>query len=536
MSDHPVSCMNDDQLQQLLAAGDKGECVAESKDLDLLAAHLDQCDSCSRRLESLAADDDFWNWSASSLWEDEQQTRDDESAVNFESQLSPVLQTLLGPSEQTESLGRIGRFEILGVVGHGGMGTVLKARDVDIDRVVALKLPAAHLLSSPQALERVEREARSAATIRHPGIIEIYQVERWRGIPYLVMPFHTGPSLMARLRDHGPMQLLEAIRIARQTAEALAAAHRQGVVHRDVKPGNILLGKGTERAVLTDFGIAKLGSDATMTASGVIVGTPAFLSPEQAKGQDVTAQSDLFSLGTVLWTMLVGEPPFVDLPTHTVVASIASGKLPQLKDSKRDLPSWVYRLVARLHQTDPTRRLESAESCAEVLRQCEQHLIQPRHRLPSGLTLVDAGKWRRRVAGVAACLALLWLAAASRGLFPSSVPTSNSTTSNSREDTAAISDSPERSKPKSGLPKRNEAGDPFAAGGMPNESVASGNAKVDFGTPLREGVRMEEESSPTQTSISQVGQTLDDLELELQEVMAELHSMLDETETTRNED
>ena len=214
-------CFDDEQLRQWLS-DDGIEPV-----LDSLPEHLDNCAGCRNRLEQIAASPSFWQVSSEALRADDYDFRVGAGANT--NQISPVLKTLLAPSEDPHSLGRIGRFEITGVVDSGGMGTVLKARDVDIDRIVALKLPAAHLMESPVSLARIEREVRSAATIRHSGVIEIYQVERWQGIPYLVMPYHTGPSLMSRLKDGGPMSLLESIRVARQTAEALAAAHNQGI-------------------------------------------------------------------------------------------------------------------------------------------------------------------------------------------------------------------------------------------------------------------------------------------------------------------
>ena len=387
---HPMAdCFDDSQLNQWLDA------EPDERQASLIQ-HLDACPDCAERLEHLAAEQEFWSFSAATL-----RSAKDDSCGDSTDELSPVLQSLLGPTEDLHSLGRVGRFEIMGVVGSGGMGTVLKARDVDIERIVALKLPAAHLLDSPAALERIEREARSAATIRHPGIIEIYQIQRWRGIPYLVMPFHTGPSLTSRIESQGRLQLLEAIRIAGQTAEALAAAHRHGVIHRDVKPGNILLGGGTERAVLTDFGIAKIQDDAQVTATGVIVGTPAFLSPEQARGEELTAQSDLFSLGSVLWSMLAGEPPFGNLPTHTVVAKIAAGDMPSVRAFRDDLPHWVVRLIGRLHAADPQRRPHSAERCAALLRACEQHLSDPRRFAVPHELAHQRLAWRRRGTWVA---------------------------------------------------------------------------------------------------------------------------------------
>lgn len=392
-------CLDQQRLRRLM------DDALNEDDRDLVIEHLSQCSACADSLERLAAVDEFWRSSARSLRSD---PLDSASLADSTAKrpLSPVLKSLLGPSEDPQSLGRIGRFEVLGVVGSGGMGTVLKARDVDIERIVAIKLPAAHLLDSSTALERIEREARSASTIRHPGVIAIYQIERWRNIPFLVMPFHTGPSLGARISEGGPLELLESIRIARQTAEALAAAHDHGVVHRDVKPGNILLGKGTERAVLTDFGIAKIQSDSQMTATGVIVGTPAFLSPEQASGGEATQQSDLFCLGSVLWSMLAGRPPFVDLPTHSIVAAIGSGEFPKLREFRSDLPAWVYRLVEWMQATDPADRPSSAHQCVEVLRACEQHLSDPIF-YPLPAIVNDNNRIRKRALPVAMLLMLL---------------------------------------------------------------------------------------------------------------------------------
>lgn len=403
------NCLREDQLRRLMDDAMNQEDSATTID------HLSHCGACADQLERMTAADEFWRSSARSLRSDSFDC-DFIEDTDSPASVSPVLMSLLGPTEDPQSLGRVGRFEVLGVVGSGGMGTVLKARDVDIERVVALKLPAAHLLESPSALERIEREARSAATIRHPGVIAIYQVERWRNIPYLVMPYHTGPSLRARISKDGPLDLLESIRIARQTAEALAAAHDHGVVHRDVKPGNILLGKGTERAVLTDFGIAKVQHDEQMTATGVIVGTPAFLSPEQANGGEATQQSDLFCLGTVLWTMLAGRPPFVDLPTHSIVASIASGQLPRLREFRADLPNWVYRLIDWMQQPDPADRPDSAGHCVELLRGCEQHLANPiLHALPE---IANRPSSTRRAGKIAALLTLLLLVPLGYGFRP----------------------------------------------------------------------------------------------------------------------
>src|SRR6056297_42789 len=260
--------LSDDQLERLAS----GELPCDG---GRLVEHLDDCHPCQQRLARIAAEESFWQASSHGLrscqWEpsaDAAINGDVEADFDSEAEsggptksasdpLLPVVRSLLAPSEQEHSLGRLGRFEVLGIVGSGGMGIVLKCRDVDIDRVVAVKIPSPHLWHAPAALETLEREARSAAAVVHPHVIAIYQVDRWRNVPYLVMPYFPAPSLDRRIGQHGPLRLEQAIRITRQMAEALAAAHANGVIHRDVKPGNILLGRGVERAVLTDFGLAK---------------------------------------------------------------------------------------------------------------------------------------------------------------------------------------------------------------------------------------------------------------------------------------
>jgi serine/threonine-protein kinase len=167
------------------------------------------------------------------------------------------------------------------------MGVVLKAFDAALNRYVAIKLLSPYLGSSGAARSRFSREAQAAAAVVHDNVIEIYGVADADGLPYLVMPYVRGPSLQRRLDDQGPLALVEILRIGMQTASGLAAAHAQGLVHRDVKPGNILLADGVERVKLTDFGLARAADDASLTKTGIIAGTPQYMSPEQARGESV---------------------------------------------------------------------------------------------------------------------------------------------------------------------------------------------------------------------------------------------------------
>ena len=202
----------------------------------------------------------------------------------------------LAPSGKPGSLGRLGHYEVLEVVGRGGMGVVLRAFDERLHRVVAIKVMAAQLATSATARKHFTREAQAAAAVSHDHVVTIHAVEEADGLPYLVMQYVAGMSLQERLNREGPLQLPEVLRIGTQVAAGLAAAHAQGLVHRDVKPANILLENGVERVKLTDFGLAQAADDATLSQLGVVAGTPMFMSPEQARGGPLDHRSDLFSL------------------------------------------------------------------------------------------------------------------------------------------------------------------------------------------------------------------------------------------------
>ena len=248
----------------------------------------------------------------------------------------------LQPTSAPGALGRLDHYEVLEVLGRGGMGVVLKARDTKLRRVAALKLLARHLAVSPAARRQFVHEAQAAAAIRDDHVVTIYAVHDEAPRPYLAMEYIAGVTLEQRLGQGAPLPLDEAVEIGVQIALGLAAAHDQGVVHRDVKPGNILLEAGTRRVKITDFGLAQfIGS----TAGGVIAGTPMFMSPEQARGAAVDERSDLFSLGKVLCVLCTS-------PTD-----IGHGPL----------PTWLRDLLDHLHAQDPSARPASARAVADHL-------------------------------------------------------------------------------------------------------------------------------------------------------------------------
>jgi hypothetical protein len=283
----------------------------------------------------------------------------------------------LGPPGRPGSLGRLGHYEVLEVVGRGGMGVVLKALDEKLQRVVAIKVMAPQLATSAGARQRFVREAQAAAAVRDEHVVDIHAVEEANGLPYLVMEYVAGVSLQERLDRTGPLQLKEVLRIGMQAAVGLAAAHKQGLVHRDVKPANILLENGVERVKLTDFGLARAVADASLTQSGVVAGTPPYMAPEQAEGRPMDHRGDLFSLGSVLYALCTGRPPFWADSAVAILKRVCEDTPRPIRDLNPDVPPWLVEIIARLHAKVPAQRFASAAEVADLLGRRLAELQQP---------------------------------------------------------------------------------------------------------------------------------------------------------------
>src|SRR5207302_10794269 len=238
---------------------------------------------------------------------------------------------------------------------------------------------------------------RAAAAVSHEHVVAIHGVAEADGLPYLVMEYVAGISLQERIDRTGLLELPDVLRIGMQAAAGLAAAHDQGLVHRDVKPANILLEIGVDRAVLTDFGLARAADDVAMTRWGIIAGTPQYMSPEQAKGEPLDGRSDLFSLGCVLYEMATGVSPF---RTDSVMATMRRlvDESPQaLASLNPELPPWFIAIVDRLLEKDPSRRFGSAKEVSELLEGCLAHVQQPASvplpaALPKPVPQPDSGR------------------------------------------------------------------------------------------------------------------------------------------------
>ncbi len=337
-------------------------------------AHIEACSDCASKMERMCGAEQLGGDLPGLLQADEFgdviPSRDDSSTTDF---IVEHLET----SDSPEALGQLGGYDVLEVIGRGGMGVVLKAYDRELKRLVAIKALAPHLAHSPLARKRFAREAQAAAAVVNLHVIAIHQVQPSGRLPFLVMPLLAGESLAQRLKTSGPMQVPEILRVGMQAADGLAAAHAQGLIHRDVKPANILLDKGVERAVLTDFGLARAADDVSMTRHGFIAGTPEYMSPEQARGAALDGRSDLFSLGCVLYEMATGVSPFRTDSTLATLRRIIEEEPAPMTSLVSDLPSWFCTIVEKLLSKDPAHRFSSAAEVNQLLAAFLAHLQQP---------------------------------------------------------------------------------------------------------------------------------------------------------------
>ena len=365
----PLACADDAALEALVS----GTLTPDRE--RALEAHLGGCAACRDRLDALAASPESWSTVREQLSAGVE--ADGEDAVPPIPALATLIQKILAPSDDDRMLGRLGPYEITGIIGSGGMGIVLKGHDRALDRFVAIKLLSPHLASSGAARQRFLREAKAAAAVVHDNVIAIHGVDEFAGLPYLVMPYCRGTTLEKRVRDAGPMTLREILRVGLQTARGLAAAHAQGLVHRDVKPANILLEDGVERVRITDFGLARAADDASLTVTGLLAGTPHYMSPEQALGKPLDARSDLFALGAVLFTLATGKPPFRAESSHAVLRMVTDVEPADVRLANPDMPAWLAAIVGRLLAKDPAARFSSATEVAGMLEACLAHVNDP---------------------------------------------------------------------------------------------------------------------------------------------------------------
>ena len=392
---HSLPCPCTAELQNLI------EGRLDESQQTLIVHHLDSCICCQQRLEGLAEgeaalcelvqhidrdrpDAKSAFWPAVERLRDGLAVRDDlvardglretviperNSASMSAANVDALDLSFLAPPSDPAYLGRIGHFEISRVIGHGGMGIVLEAYDSQLHRTVAVKVLAPELAGDEIARQRFCREARASASITHEHVVSVHQVEKAgaNGIPYLVMQLIQGETLEKRLARDGKLPLNTILRIGLQAAAGLAAAHAEGLIHRDVKPGNILLEQATGRVKLTDFGLARCIEDVKITRTGFVTGTPLYMSPEQALGAEIDERADLFSLGAVLYEMATGEPPFTGNTPLAVLRQITDSHARPARNINPDIPGWLNDLIQQLLAKRPDQRPISATVVAQIL-------------------------------------------------------------------------------------------------------------------------------------------------------------------------
>ena len=397
------TCRHSQQLSQLV---DEKLAVSAKTQLE---AHLETCDVCQRALDQLVDKDETAARARRHL---RQSTPVSDPAlqgvmhrIRSASDLTHIPESVpvedfavdyLRPAEDADALGRLGPYQVSEVIGRGGMGIVLKGHDARLNRMVAVKVLSPALAQNPTARRRFLREAQAAAAVGHPNVVTIYSVDEDR-LPYLVMEFVDGPSLQKRLDTEGFLEPNQILRIGAQVASGLAAAHAQGLVHRDIKPGNILLENGMERVKLTDFGLARAADDASVTREGTIVGTPEYMSPEQARGEAVDQASDQFSLGSVLYAVATGRPPFRAETTYGVMRKITDESPVPIRELNPEISSSLCDIIERLMAKDKADRFESVAQVHGLLEACLNHARQPTVTQPP---LIPARPHRNRLSPV----------------------------------------------------------------------------------------------------------------------------------------
>jgi serine/threonine protein kinase len=388
-----------------------------STEYHTVAQHVESCSNCLHRLEHLVADRHHWVLVGQLLREvssdAEHETREnpdsnDKASSAIDRRTLEHVRGVLDAPKHPEMLGRLGRYDIESVVGRGGMGIVLRAFDSELHRPVAIKILASHLTHSGPARQRFARESRAAAAVVHEHVVAIHDVHTDGDTPYLVMQFVAGESLQTRVERQGPLSAKEILRIGMQAAAGLQAAHDQGVIHRDIKPANILLEPGIERALLTDFGLARTVDEVSLTQTGIIAGSPHYMSPEQAQGKASDARSDIFSLGLVLYYMATGHPPFRAEQAMGVLNRLCNEPHRPVWESHPEVPDALSEIIDRCLEKKASKRYASAAELQEALSRLLARLQHRPLRTNSSL-LRQLRRYRIRLAATLATFVLLAL-------------------------------------------------------------------------------------------------------------------------------
>ena len=406
--DGMTGCPDDETLHSLMAG------TLSAADDTVLTGHLGQCTDCQQRFDQMTGPDGFVDRVARAVSErcdgtildqalqdlagHADATPSDSSLTSVSDTLNPLLEQ--GTSEvspfgdvekwfdQVDTSGSspspyLHGYEILDFIGRGGMGVVFRARDPSLNRIVALKVLSPSRATDPLARERFLREARAAASINHECVATVHAVVDRAGLPCLVMEYVNGESLRQRLDSTPVLRLKDIVTVSSQVTSGVTAAHACGIVHRDLKPANILLTTGEPTRVrLTDFGLARVAEDDSLTQSGMLAGTPGYIAPEVAQGHKADYRSDLFSFGCLLYVISTGQSPFPASTTIEFLQSVTQHEPIPVRQLNATLPTWLNDLITSLLQKNPKDRPKSAAAVKRILHRAYRQLRNPSTKRP----------------------------------------------------------------------------------------------------------------------------------------------------------
>jgi serine/threonine protein kinase len=373
-----------DDLTDALARGARSRDQLSQADHEALAAAIQQ----AKALASLLDTNHASNVSMTIATDAEAAEEDHVSAGSL-----PTKHELnfLAPAQQNDELGRLGDYRVLKVLGVGGMGMVFKAEDIRLGRLVALKVMRPGVASKPQAKERFLREARATAAISHDHVVQIHQVGEDRGVPFIAMQYLAGQSLQTTFTRLKILSPNDVARIGKEVAMGLAAAHDKGLIHRDIKPDNIWIEAETHRAKILDFGLARdLATDEALTQSGTILGTPRYMAPEQVTGGKVDHRTDLFSLGSMLYHLASGKPPFEGANIPALLFAITHSEPAPLEQIEKEIDPALTKLILKLLSKSPGDRPQSTIEVVNQFAAIEQGIqsIPMTSSMPASLASV----------------------------------------------------------------------------------------------------------------------------------------------------
>ncbi|MGY8767510.1 MAG: serine/threonine-protein kinase [Pirellulales bacterium] len=366
LDEHLISCENCAAQLDAASASDEFTAALKLKQEIQSNEHLKQAIEQSKQLIS---ETDTVETEETAVVDRRSQTHEPDPSVEVATEKKrPEPQVdFLRPAEQPDEIGRLGDYRVLEILGVGGMGIVFRAEDIKLKREVALKAMKPAIAALDSAKQRFIREAQATAAFDHDHIVQIYQVGEDQGVPFIAMQFLKGESLESKLKREKKLDELEVATIGKQIALGLAAAHQRNLVHRDIKPDNIWLDEKTGRAKILDFGLVRTvnDEDSGLTQSGMVIGTPKYMAPEQAKGEKVDARCDLFSLGSVLYHLSTGKPAFQGKNMTATLMAVSYHDAKPIEERNPELNSQLAGVITHLLAKDPDQRMRPAEEVAD---------------------------------------------------------------------------------------------------------------------------------------------------------------------------